>query len=189
MSKTVDEVLLLGDPGLRIRCAPIADPRDPEVGAVAGRLLAVLDRFRQTQGFGRGIAAPQIGEPIRIAALRLDGWPTAILNPRIIWRSDDSVTLWDDCMSFPFLLVRLRRAASISVEFDRLDGQRELREHLDTATSELLQHEIDHLDGVLAVDHALDSASLVARDAFARDPDYFLGQVDYRTSHRWGAPR
>ena len=87
--------------------------------------------------------------------------------------------MWDDCMSFPNLLVRLKRNLSISVRF--VDGQNRPQEWLglNQAVSELLQHEIDHLDGVLAVDRALDRESLVLREVFETQRPYFERQVDY----------
>ena len=82
-------------------------------------------------------------------------------------------------MSFPSLLVRVRRHRSISVRFTTGEGERVVWEKLEPAVSELLQHEIDHLDGVLAVDHALDRGAIVTRAAFDAHREHFLRQVDY----------
>jgi peptide deformylase len=155
-------------------------PRPGEVGGEAGRLLAVLDDFRARHGFGRAVAAPQIGMALRMVAVRLPGWPTILYNPEITWQSAGTMTLWDDCMCFPDLLVRVRRACSISIGFLDADGRPGERRELDPATSELLQHELDHLDGVLAVDRAEGRDALVARAAFGADPEYFRALVDYR---------
>ena len=80
---------------------------------------------------------------------------------------------------FPDLLVRVRRHDSVSVRYVDEDGATVDMERLDRATSELLQHEIDHLDGVLAVDRTLDGDSLVYRSVFEAKPEYFAAQVDY----------
>ena len=75
--------------------------------------------------------------------------------------------LWDDCFSFPDLLVYLERAETVRVRYEDEDGA----PRMVTATgplSELLQHEIDHLDGVLAVDRALDGNSLATREEWRR---------------------
>ncbi|TFH48520.1 MAG: peptide deformylase, partial [Lysobacterales bacterium] len=93
--------------------------------------------------------------------------------------SPETFTMWDDCMSFPFVLVRVRRHRAISVRFLDDEGQMKEMEKLDQATSELLQHEIDHLNGVLAVDHALDEDALVSREVFEENPDWFAAKVDY----------
>ena len=140
------KVLLLGDPGLRKDC-----------------LHATLDSFRAQHGFGRAISAPQIGVALRFIAVNLGDQPFTMINPDITWRSAETFTMWDDCMSFPFLLVRVRRHRAISVRYLDDNGNTKIMDKLDQATSELLQHEIDHLNGILAVDHALDADAIVSR--------------------------
>jgi len=171
-------VLLIGDPRLRREARP-ASSADPGLPADAARLVATLDDFRAKQGFGRAIAAPQIGCDARMLAIRLPGWPEIVLNPEIVSRGARTLTLWDDCMSFPFLVVRVRRAASVRVRYQELDGSERTTSELDVATSELLQHEIDHLDGVLALDRAIDRDSIVAREVFERDVTGFRALVDF----------
>ena len=174
-----ESVLLLGDPRLRQRSEPVDDIEAPPFLDRASRLLEVLDTFRQEQGFGRAIAAPQLGYLQRFIAIRLPDWPSVLINPRIVDRSDETFSLWDDCLSFPYLLVKVARATSVSVEYTAPDGERVSTGKLDLETSELLQHEIDHLDGVLAVDHAVDELSLVTRSVFTSQIEHFKKQVDY----------
>jgi len=143
------------------------------------RLHATLDAFRTEHGFGRAISATQIGIARRFIALNLGEGPLTMYNPEIVWRSGKTFTLWDDCMSFPFLLVRVARDASITVEFDDETGRHRRWERLDRATSELLQHEIDHLDGVLALDRAVDREAIVSREVFESMPEHFAQQVDF----------
>lgn len=171
-------ILLLGEPRLRQRSHPLVDRYDPLILAGAARLRQTLLAFRQHHGFGRAIAAPQLGIPQRLIALQLPGWPEIIVNPHITWRSQETLTLWDDCMCFPWLLVKVRRAVSISVQFSDLQGRLFYRSRCETSVAELLQHEIDHLDGILAVDRALDQRSLISREAFAANREYFSAQVD-----------
>lgn len=173
-----DRILLLGEPGLRVACAPVADPAGPGFAGERERLVAVLECFRLEHGFGRGIAAPQIGIPRRLIALQLGGRTRVLGNPEIVWHSEETFTLWDDCMSFPDLLVRVRRFASVTVVFHDEKGRSERWERLAPAESELLQHEIDHLDGILAVDRALDNRSLVWRTAFEQHREHFRKMVD-----------
>ncbi len=174
-----DHVLPLGDPRLRLVCTTVKDITDPEFQSENERLKAVLDAFRAKHGFGRGIAAPQIGIPKRFVSINFGQGTHTLLNPVITWRSAETFTLWDDCMCFPELLVRVRRNRSISVTFTDEQGQPKKWENLGQAESELLQHELDHLDGVLAIDLALDSRSIIYRSAFNSDPTYFQSQVDY----------
>jgi peptide deformylase len=174
-----ERVLPLGDPRLRIVCEPVADVADPAFQAENQRLKAALDAFRAEHGFGRGIAAPQIGIPKRFISINLGNGTHSLINPEITWRSEETFTLWDDCMCFPDLLVRVRRNRSISVSYLDELGEPRAWEHLGQAESELLQHELDHLDGVLATDLALDARSIIYRTAFDADPATFQGQVDY----------
>src|SRR5687767_10629582 len=103
MSLPEPEVLLVGDPRLRVVSRPVQDPRDPAFRREAGRLSAMLAAFRSRHGFGRAIAAPQIGVDRRLIAVDLGRGPFLMINPEITFRSPETFTLWDDCMSFPWL--------------------------------------------------------------------------------------
>jgi len=173
-----DRILPLGDPRLRQPATPV-DVRSPTFRDENDRLKATLDSFRREHGFGRGIAAPQIGIPSAIVALNLGSGTRSLVNPVVTWRSPGTFTLWDDCMCFPHLLVRVRRHLSVSVEFLDEEGRQRTWERLARAEAELLQHEVDHLRGVLATDLALDDRSIIYRAAFDADPAYFRAQVDY----------
>lgn len=173
------KVILLGDPRLRKECSPVGDVNDAGFRHDRNCLHATLDAFRAEHGFGRAISAPQIGVALRFIAVNLGDGPFTIINPEITWSSPETFTMWDDCMSFPFLLVRVRRHCAISLRFLDDDGNISVMEKLDQATSELLQHEIDHLNGVLAVDHALDADAIVSREVFEENPDWFRSKVDY----------
>jgi peptide deformylase len=173
------QILRLGDPRLRQRSAPVSDFVDPAFMSNRGHLRATLAAFRSANGFGRAISAPQIGVSQRFIAMNLGAGPLLLVNPEIVWTSSETFTMWDDCMSFPTLLVRLQRHKSISIHFLDAHGNPQEWLRLDQATSELLQHEMDHLDGILAVDRALDRDSLVLREAFEAQREYFAGQVDY----------
>jgi len=161
-----EPVLILGDPRLRGVCAPVSDFGSAEFAAELDRLKTALHEFRAERGFGRGIAAPQIGIAKRIVALNLGRGTFAVVNPTIIRRSAGTFTLWDDCMSFPDLLCRVERHSSISLSYQDESGAERTWENLSPAESELLQHELDHLDGILAVDRALGPNGLVYRSVY-----------------------
>jgi peptide deformylase len=144
-----------------------------------------LSDFRKRVGFGRAIAAPQVGYALRFVALSLqDRGAFTMFNPRITSRSDSTFTMWDDCLSFPDLMVCVRRHKRISVSYT--DEQGVQKEWLDCTQdiSELLQHELDHLDGVLAVDIAVpparnpDCPKVVTRAAWLAEKDLFATYVD-----------
>lgn len=128
-----------------------------------------LNNFRKTNGFGRGIAAPQIGILKRIIYIHFpqEGIDGAFINPRIIRKSRTKIRLWDDCFSFPGLLVRVERAREVAVEYTDETGKgRTIIAGGDL--SELLQHEIDHLDGILAVERAIDGKSFALHGVMKR---------------------
>jgi len=175
----IDRVLPLGDPKLRVVCEPVKDVADPGFQAGNRRLQAALEAFRAERGFGRGIAAPQIGIPSRFIAINLGQGTRTLVNPAVTWRSDETFTLWDDCMCFPWLLVRVRRHASISLAFDDEQGVRRHWERLGRTESELLQHECDHLDGILATDRAEGPEPIISREAFEQFRARFSETVDY----------
>jgi peptide deformylase len=176
---TAAPILRLGDSRLRQVSAPVEDLLDPTFIANQRRLHATLAAFRRANGFGRAVSAPQIGVAQRFIAMNLGAGPLLLVNPEIVLRSGEEFTLWDDCMSFPSLLVRVCRYQSISVHFLDENGNPHDWQRVDQAKSELLQHEIDHLDGILAVDRALDRDSLVLREEFQARRAYFTKQVDY----------
>jgi peptide deformylase len=174
-----EKILLLGDPGLRAICEPVTDFDSPDFKSGGMRLLGALERFRREQGFGRGIAAPQIGIPRRMIALNLGAGPFLVVNPVLSALSERRFTLWDDCMSFPWLMVRLERRLETALSYIDERGKTQRWERLEPALSELLQHEVDHLDGILAVDRALDKNSIVAREVYLERRRFFDQMVDY----------
>jgi peptide deformylase len=162
-------ILQLGDPRLRVRCEAVAETATPAISQLIGDLHDTLTAFRSRTGHGRGIAAPQIGVLSRVIFVHMqpDGFCGPLINPEIVERSERSIVYWDDCFSFPDLLVRVRRPATVSVVYlDQAGCRQSLR--ADGGLSELLQHEIDHLDGILAVDRAIDRQSFMMRAEWER---------------------
>lgn len=172
-------ILLLGDPGLRVKCTPVDAFASSEFRTNGDRLIRALEQFRAEFGFGRAISAPQIGIPLRMIAMNLGEGPFLLVNPEIAWRSENKFTLWDDCMSFPWLMVRLERHERIDLLFYDSEGNAREWHKADRAVSELVQHEVDHLDGILAVDRAVDRNSVIARSLYQEQKEFFDRQVDY----------
>jgi len=157
----IREILLLGNPQLWQPSAPVTDIYSSETTGIITDLAATLADFRTRKGFGRAIAAPQIGAERRIIFVNM-GQPMPLINPEIVRGGGEQMELWDDCFSFPDLMVRVRRSQQITVRYTDEHGAT----HLLTAQndlSELLQHEIDHLDGILATDRAIDARSFALR--------------------------
>lgn len=147
-------ILTDGDPRLRVPATAYGDAAAVDAGELAA-LAATLAAFRAAHGFGRAIAAPQIGLSRRAIAVDLGAGPFVLLDPAITWRSDETFELWDDCFSVPDRLVRVRRARSISLAFRDAQFRPRRWSMLPADLAELLQHEIDHLDGVLMTERAV----------------------------------
>ena len=162
-------ILQLGDPVLWQKSSTIADVRSAEVRDIVRDLSDTLSAFREATGYGRGIAAPQIGALKRVIFIRMQpsGFCSPLINPEVVWLSETRMELWDDCFSFPDLMVRVSRATQIRVDY--LDD-RGLEQTLEAEgdLSELLQHEIDHLDGILAVQRAISPQAFATRAEWER---------------------
>ncbi len=156
------KVLLLGNPRLYQVSSPV---RKRELSRLAPLILDLhetLMDFKKRYGAGRAIAAPQIGVMKRLIYMFIDQ-PLVLLNPVLDQRSRRKMVVWDDCMCFPDLLVKVSRHRTCRILFRDTDwNERQMR--LDGDLSELLQHECDHLDGILAVSRAIDEHSFMLRN-------------------------
>lgn len=146
-------ILVAGDERLKQRSVEVGGV-DATLRAEASSLIATLRDFRERSGFGRAISAVQVGVLKRLVAMNLGAEPFVLINPEIVARSPETFLVWDDCLSVPDVLVRVRRHCSISLVYrDHLFRERSWR-NLPPDLSELVQHEIDHLDGILMTERA-----------------------------------
>ena len=148
-------------------------------------LSKALIEFRKANGFGRGISAPQVGHDIQVIALNLGCGNFHIFNPTITKKSKETFTLWDDCMSIDDTLVRVRRHTSIDIKYMNSEGEKKCWKNIDQATSELLQHEIDHLNGILMVDRfeihpgQPQEPHTITRQDYNDNTEHYSNLVDY----------
>jgi len=103
----VREILLLGNESLYKVSREVSRDEIVKAKQIVEDLHDTMMDFRRTYGFGRAIAAPQINEPFRIIYLNFDDNSIALINPRLEFIDDNKFEIWDDCMSFPGLEVRL----------------------------------------------------------------------------------
>ena len=157
----VREILLLGNPRLYEVSEPVRREELAELRAVFDDLRDTLHDFRRRHHCGRAIAAPQIGVMKRLIYWQVDE-PRILLNPALGQLSSETFELWDDCLCFPELLVKVKRHRSCTVHFMDADWV-ETTWDLGDDSSELIQHECDHLDGILATQRAIDSRSFAFR--------------------------
>jgi peptide deformylase len=160
----VQRILQLGDPILREVSLPAPGA---ESAGIFADLRDTLHEFQRTHGFGRGISAVQIGELKRLIYIEISGRAYSLSNPVYEFQSEEKFALWDDCFSFPDLLVWLERHQTVRIRYEDETGAVQTLEATG-ALSELLQHEIDHLDGVLAVDRASGANALCTREEYNR---------------------
>ena len=144
-------IITAPDPRLKIKSRPVS--------AVDDKIRRLMDDMLDTMygAIGIGLAAPQVGQSSRVIVLDVarDGekpQPLQLANPEILWRSPELTTGNEGCLSLPEHYAEVTRPAKIRVRY--LDYQNEIREiEASGLLAMCLQHEIDHLDGVLFVDH------------------------------------
>jgi peptide deformylase len=145
------DIIILPDKRLRLVSAP-ANAVDPE-------LRRLVDDMFETmyEAPGIGLAAIQVGVPKRVIVMDLakkddPKEPRVFINPQVLWRSDEKATYEEGCLSIPEFYEEVERPAMVRVKFlDIAGAEQELEASGLMATC--LQHEIDHLDGVLFIDH------------------------------------
>ncbi len=155
--KTTTDLLLLGNPMLYQVSEEIIQEELPEAKKWVQDLHEVMEDIRRKYNFGRAIAAPQLGYMKRLIYMNIDK-PVVFINPKIISKSEEMIEVWDDCMCFPNLLVKVLRHKEIEIEY--LDENWEKKSAIfEDDLSELFQHEYDHLDGILCTMRAIDNKS------------------------------
>ncbi len=147
----IRELVLLPDPQLKLVSKPVT-----EVTAEIRKLAAdMLDTMYDAPGIG--LAAIQIGVAKRVVTIDLaksdeEKQPIVFLNPEIIWESEEASAYEEGCLSIPDYYEEVERPASVKVRYMNLDGKT-VELEADGLMATCIQHEIDHLDGVLFIDH------------------------------------
>ena len=163
------EIAQLGNPILRQPSQPVDESTD--VNHLIDALIATA-----TAANGVGIAAPQVSQSYRlfIVASRPNPRypdaplmePTAMINPRILSHSAQTIKDWEGCLSIPGIRGLVPRYRAIDVEYTDREGKRHHQE-LKDFVARIFQHELDHLDGILFVDR-LDTLDLVTEQEYQR---------------------
>ena len=165
----VQTIVELGNSYLWEPSSPVEEVSSASVSSLIHDLRDTMGAFREEHGFGRAIAAPQIGVLQRVIYVDtgLEGFRGPMINPQVMPESGDRVELWDGCFCFRTIMVRVSRAQQVRVEYLDETGELQAME----ATGELaaiLQHEVDHLDGILAIERAVSPKSYMTRDEWER---------------------
>ncbi len=146
------EILVLPDPVLRQKSEPVESVTD-ETRRFMDQLLSAM-----YEAPGIGLAAIQVGEPRRIIAIDVaredePKSPLFLINPKIVWRSEDERSTYEEgCLSIPDYYAEVERPAKVRVQYVDYDGKRQEME-VDGLLATCVQHEVDHLNGVLFIDY------------------------------------
>ncbi len=155
--KGLNDLLPLGNPLLYQVCEPVHKQELPLVTNWVSDLDNVMQEIRAKYHFGRAIAAPQLGIMKRLFYMNIDK-PIVFINPKLTDLSEELFEVWDDCMCFPNLLVNVKRHTRLTIQY--LDPNWvEQSLTVEGDLSELIQHEYDHLDGILCTMRAIDNKS------------------------------
>jgi peptide deformylase len=163
---SIKEILQLGNPILWEKSSPITEINSKTKELILD-LRDTLANFRNSAGFGRAIAAPQIGILQQMIFVNTPAFCGPLINPVIKYTSPEQMELWDDCFSFPELMVRVSRSIKINIDYQNEKGVK-LNLTAENDFSELLQHEIDHLHGILAVERAISPKAFATKHYYSQ---------------------
>ncbi|MBS0385543.1 MAG: peptide deformylase [Proteobacteria bacterium] len=145
-------ILIAPDPRLKQKSAPVEGP-------VTDAHRALMDDMLETMyaAPGIGLAAIQVGEPVRIIVMDLarEGEPPApryFVNPQILWASEETQPYEEGCLSVPEIFDEVERPARVKLRYRNYSGD-EVEEDAEGLFAVCIQHEMDHLEGVLFLDH------------------------------------
>ena len=139
-------VLYLGEESLRKVSEPVEDIND-ELRTLVREMFITMDADR-----GIGLAAPQIGKNIRLFIVKIDdGIERIFINPQIIATSEEQCSYEEGCLSIPELYAPVVRPESITIQYKDINNRRKTLE-ADGLLARVIQHEYDHLEGVLFID-------------------------------------
>lgn len=143
------QVVKFGDPVLKSKASPVRE-FGPQLRAEAERMIGIM-----RDGMGVGLAATQVGILRRLLVFQAghDSEPTALVNPEVEWASEEVVVAEEGCLSLPRVSMDVERPLFVSFRGFDVDGE-PVRVEASGLEARVLQHELDHLDGVLILDRA-----------------------------------
>ncbi len=169
---TIRKIVKIGEELLRKRSLPILEFKNKIVPQLEIDLRETLISFRKKYDYGRGIAAVQIGELKRAIYVITNNFEGMLINPTITERSKEMFWTWDSCFSVDIaFFVKVLRYKSVMIEYEDNKGTKKYL-FATEELSELLQHEIDHLDGKLFIDYIdKEKKLLVMKEVFEKLQD------------------
>jgi peptide deformylase len=141
------DIFVFGEPVLKEKAKPV-QKIDASIKKLLRQMYAVMKRAD-----GVGLAAPQIGVPLRVVVIDVGEGSLMMINPEIVWYSEETSEFEEGCLSFPGVTVNIIRPERVKVAYLDENGNKNLLE-ADGLLSRAIQHELDHLDGILIIDRA-----------------------------------
>ncbi len=140
---------------------PILRAKTKRVAKVTKEVLKLIKDMEQTliAVDGLGLAAPQINESLRLCLAKIGGRITPLINPDVTWRSREMMIAEEGCLSLPGDWANVPRAIAIIVKYQNARGQEQERK-LSDLEARIVQHEVDHLEGILIVDYKLEKVTM-----------------------------
>lgn len=148
-------ILVFGEPVLRERSREVSEINS----SVRKKLREMYDIMLNANGVG--LAAPQVGIPLRMVVIDVGDGPIYMINPEIVWYSKEEVDFEEGCLSFPGVTINITRPEKVKAVYLDEKGRKNIIE-ADGLLARAIQHEIDHLDGVLIIDRANEEQKLQA---------------------------
>jgi peptide deformylase len=139
-------ILAYPNPLLKKKAQIIKDPTSPEIKDIIFDMLETLEKNN-----GLGLAAPQIGKSIRLCIIKVDSKTLILINPKIKSKSWKKEMLEEGCLSFPGEFIPIKRSKKVKVEAQDRKGNK-IKIETEGLLARAMQHEIDHLDGILFID-------------------------------------
>jgi peptide deformylase len=166
------QIAQLGQPVLRGVAERVGDQRDPAIQSLIDDLLVTVEDAN-----GVGIAAPQVFEPLSLFIVAShpnprypqapEMEPTVMINPEILWVSDEKESGWEGCLSIPGLRGLVPRQRRIGVRYLTRTGEPREEEYVDFL-ARVFQHEFDHVQGVVFIDRVVNTRELVTEKEYLR---------------------
>jgi peptide deformylase len=156
----IRKILQSNDPVLRLKSKPVIKI-DKKIEDLIRDLKDTLNIQKEPEGVG--LAAPQIGKNLRVFAANYKGFERIVINPEIINIEEEIKTkpvkktkneILEGCLSLPYYYGPLKRAAKVTVKYLNEKGE-EIVENFEGFNAQIIMHEIDHLEGILFIDHII----------------------------------
>ncbi|MFW9905641.1 MAG: peptide deformylase [Candidatus Thorarchaeota archaeon] len=163
----IKEVLMIGNPKLREKSSKVSDFGE-DLQRIIQNLRDTLSHLQEVKKIGRALAAPQIGHMKQVIYYGLPENSFVMVNPKITSKSETKFWIWDSCFSFDVaFFVEILRHKQITISYQDENGRPHVKDY-DNDMSELIQHETDHLQGILATDHLTDIKRIILRQEWEK---------------------